>query len=491
MIALNNRLGTLVDRFEGNRPSADHRASLRGIDAVDDSPRLPPVVTDTRPLDQVYDQRRADKFVTVSRDGEVNNTLVQWTINKHLDFVSNFSYRSREKDSGLKRAMTELIAARSTSTRCDSSGRFSRQKMTRFLESHATVDGDLLEVIVQGQGSELVTADCIRNPDNAADSYTKEKGGWIRGVKLDGAGRVLAYAVHTRQRSGGYTLSQVVPSSACRLRGYFRGYTQWRGTSPLTCSTSDFRGVYTNKDLAMAKAKLAQYFAVKWKFAEAPIPGVSSLAGATKADGETQYKLKLNDAGISSTALYSGDDVEFMTNDTPGDSFLDLHRVVSDLAAKGLDIPWCMFDESYTNYVGAQLAIQLYDECCKTKQQDNRDHLDWWTAAQFTDAVVMGEFSLPSGRTVDSLQSYWVAAGLPYWDRGKRIEAAREACSLNMSNFVDECQEEGGRDIYENIDINAAVIKYAAEAGAPFDLSYRPASPMFDVPAKKDQQVTK
>lgn len=475
------------------RPSANsHQPSatqLRGIDAVDSNPRLPPVVTDTRAPDEVYNQRRADQFVTVSRDGQTNNTLLQWAINKHLGFVSSFTYRSREKDPGLRKAMNDFIEMRSSESRCDASGRFTRDKLTRFIESHAAVDGDVLEVLVRGQGSELVTSDCIRNPDNSADTYVKGKGGWVRGAKLDGQGRVIGYAVHRRNTGGTYEFSQFVRSGNCRLRGYFRGYRQWRGMSPLVCAANDFRGVYTNKDLAMAKARIAQYFAVKWKFANQPIPGVDAL-GAEKNTDTNEYKLKLNDAGVASTRLYEGDDVDFMTVDTPGSSFMDLHRVVSDLAVKAFDLPWCLFDESYTNYVGAQVAMQVYDSACKDKQRDNARHLHWWEVNQFQDGVVTGEFDLPSGRTVDSLISNWIPAGLPYWDRGKRIEASREAVSMGLANLVDECHEESGGDIFENIDRNAEVLKYAADKGVPIDLAYRPASPMFDVPPKRDQQQT-
>jgi len=472
----------------------DPRAQLRAIDAVEDTPRRPPVVADTRHIDQIYDQSRVDRFVTAARDGDTNNTAVQWAINKHLDFVSSFTFRSTESDPGLKTEMEAFIRERSRPARCDASGRFGRKKLMRFIESQATVEADCLEVLVKGQGSELVSADCIRTPDGKQDGFQKGKGGWVKGVRIDGRGQPIEYAIHRRTMWNGYELVDLVPASACRLRGYFRSYRQWRGLSPIACAINDFSDLYTNKQLAMAKAKISQYFAVKWKLANAPIPGVNPVGAAkdtaTAAGTTPGYNLKLNGAGIASTQVYDGDDFEFMTADTPGTSFLELHRVVVDLCVKALDIPYSFFDEAWTNYVGAQGARQLYAEACRDKRADNAEHLNWWSSNVFTDGVLTSEFDLPSGRTLDSLKYEWVAAGVPYWDRGKRIEAARNSVSMSLSNLEEEAREEGG-DVYDNIDANERVLKYAAARGVPIDLGNRPAAPMFEIPAKSDQEARK
>ena len=85
-------------------------------------------------------------------------------------------------------------------SKCDVSGRFSREKMFCLAEARRVLDGDTGLVKLRDGRLQGIQADLIRDPARIPDGEQ-----WINGVLVNGFGRPLAYGVHKRK---GYTSTE-------------------------------------------------------------------------------------------------------------------------------------------------------------------------------------------------------------------------------------------------------------------------------------------
>jgi capsid protein len=129
--------------------------------------------------------------------------------------------------------------------------------MIRLTELQAVLRGDcgLLKIATARCRA---SSDRIRNP-LGTDNVTPD---WVHGVKIDDAGRAKAYAIHKRQIWGWFTLDRIVGAQNLILHGYYDRFDQVRGISPIVTALNPLRDVYEASDLALAKAKVEQLFAL-------------------------------------------------------------------------------------------------------------------------------------------------------------------------------------------------------------------------------------
>ncbi|MBX3448208.1 MAG: phage portal protein [Planctomycetaceae bacterium] len=315
--------------------------------------------------DRTLTTRGRRKLQAQGRDIVRNFTIAGWMVRKHLDYVCEANFHSRTGDDGFDTDCEQLVRWWSGTTNFETSARFGLDKYIRMAEARKVLDGDFGTLKLANGFVQGIESDRIRNPDLARVS-TSDGTEWIEGVKVvRGGGRALAYAIHRRARGGrGFEFERDVPASRLHLFGHFDRFDQTRGISPLAPSFNNLADVYENFDLAQAKAKISNLFAIAFlRDANGDEDGDQAAKKSSRGYevdfGRGPLKLDLN----------RGDDVKFLESNTPSTQFQDFSRLMIMVALKALDMPFSLecgsnrvFFETGTAYEVTPLRVHLFRE---------------------------------------------------------------------------------------------------------------------------------
>lgn len=420
--------------------------------------------------DRELDSGKRRQLQANAADAVRNFAVASWALRKHLDFVSRFHFKCKTGDDETDRQVESLVEEWSLAENCDVAGRHSLSRFIRLKEARACVDGDILTIMLADGRLQAVESDRIRQLDVSAfaqaymtgASLTDDPPGWINGVRVDKYGKALEYAV-CRRRSGGYEFERAVNANWALFHGYFDRFDQVRGISPLAPGLNSLRDVYENFDYALAKAKVSQLFGIAFYSDKPQATGIVEEDDDGDSD-EPKYKVNLG-GGPMALELEPGDKAEVIESKQPSDQFQSFTQSVIQVALKALDIPFCFYDESHTNFYGSKAAVTLYIESCKPKRNALRAHLDRIIRWKIQQWVLEGKLSLPTIETVDNVTFEWVHAGLPWWDPAKEIAADVAAVESGLRSRTEIRKERYGDDWGDVIEQLAAENEKMKELG--------------------------
>jgi capsid protein len=249
--------------------------------------------------------------------------------------------------------------------------------------------------------------------------------------------------------------------------GYFDRFDQVRGISPLSSAVNSFSDIYTGIDLALAKMKVEQLFAmVFYRDAEDAI-------GQVSGDDDSGYSVDVG-KGPAVIDLDPGDRAEFLKTDNPGSNTREFMHAVLSIALKSLDLPFNFFDESHTNFFGSRSAWLLYDRSCQSKRAEVQEMLRKITVWKYQQWILSGQLTLPAGQTIADMPFEWVHRGMPWWDPTKEINGAVAGIKAGLDNPYRICKETGRGEFEENIDQIAKAKEYAASKGVDVEFVMQP-----------------
>src|SRR5690606_27733504 len=155
------------------------------------------------------------------------------------------------RDDGLKRTLDELIERRTARGSFDIAGRFNLPAFVRIMEGGRTLEGDFGVQQLRTGHVQGIEADCIRDPRDAGIDAEN----WHNGVRVDPrGGRHLEYAIHHRNRHGGFEFDKRIPARNFWLHGYFDRVNQVRGVTPLSTALNALGYIYDLREFVHAKA---------------------------------------------------------------------------------------------------------------------------------------------------------------------------------------------------------------------------------------------
>lgn len=453
---------------------AGHRlARMFGYDATASSPRrTAPRSVAMQHEDDVLDATNRKRLLAATRDVHRNFALAGWALRKHLDFVSTFSFSSRlaETDpsqAGLDDQIEALIARHSEPEMCDAAGTHSLRDLVRITEACATLHGDHFWLLLDDGRVQQIESDRVR-----WDTLRRRSDEMIfHGVRVDSAGRPIAYAIHRRLAGGLYEFERWVPSENVAVRGYYDRADQVRGISPLAPALNTLRDLYEGFDYALGKLKIAQLLGIVTKRQDdSALVTPKAYTNASEEGEETErYQIDLG-TGIWHLDLEPGDDVQLMHANVPGDAFESYTSMMMSLVLLALDLPWNFYKVDATNFFGSRAALNLYLMSTETKRAANRRLLDRWTRWQLQRAVLSGELRLPGRLTIDDLRWQWTPRGLPWWNPVQEAEGAIRAIGAGLDSPQRVCQQTGS-NVFDNIDQIAEVMDYARRKGVPLSFA--------------------
>lgn len=422
--------------------------------------------------DAVLGKSARGKVVSTANEVHRNFAIAGWMIRKHLDYTTQFSFQCKTDDEGFNQEIEDFVEERSKKTNCDIAGRHDLDTFMRIAETRSLVDNDVGILRLKSGHSQGVEGDRIRNHPKPAKNDI-----WVHGVRTNRAGRALDYAVFSRGRGGtGYEFDRTVKANNLYLHGCYDRYDQVRGISPILAGLTELQDAYEGFDMALAKLKVEQLFALAFfrdaEEAPGPTTATSDDDDETEQD-ERKYQVDFG-AGPVLLDLDEGDRAEFLKSDAPGSNTTAFLSAIIAVTLKSLDIPYSFYDESFTNFFGSKAAWQHYDKSAVTKRKRNMSLRDWWTVGQLQRAVVTGELKLPAGIRLAKQFWQWVPHGMPWWDSLKEINGDKAAVTGGFDNPYDICKRRGNKSFEDNIKLTAKAFKFAEKMGVPLDFGIVP-----------------
>jgi len=383
--------------------------------------------------DELLDHTKRKRVIEGARDLQRNYAVARWAINKHLDYVSNFTFQANTPDAALNQRLEELMAWYERPLHCDVAARHTLKRMIRLAEARRLIDGDVFAVKLGDGRLQFVEGDRVITPGQLA---REEQERWVHGVKTGPGGSMRSIAVHARNRRGGYTFEREVRAGNVLHLGYFDAFDQVRGVSPLVSAIADFQDVLEVKEYARAKAKVTQLFAL----------AITREMADFDDEGDAEpYKVDFGKGPVK-LELDPGDRAEFLESKHPSTEFQSFLTVCLQAALKSLDIPWSFYDEAYTNFFGSRAALNHYLLSVKHKRADLKEMLDRITLWRLSMWVARGVLQLPPGMTVTDLAWDWIPAGQPWWNPEQEIRADIMAINMGLRTRTEIRRERYGDD---------------------------------------------
>lgn len=457
--------------------AAGRFAQLDGYRAIDDSDRLrKPSRVRSVSEDRVLKDRQRQRLTATQRDVFRNFAVCTWLVNKHLDYVSRFRFRSVSQDEGWNREYEAWRREASRPERFDLAGRHDLDRAVRLTEGHRVLDGDAF----WGKYSagrfrglvELIEGDRVRDDGFADDGRPRRsRENVVNGVEVDPrSGRAVRYGVANRTDSG-FAPGRTVPARNLIPVGYYMRFDQVRGVSPLASACNTLKDIDESFDYARAKIKLSQMLGLVQKrsaegqvaeyVARKTVSEYEENGGDPYEDGELELDLS---GGLFSVGLDPGDELDMLESKTPASETVAFLKLMIQVACRALDIPYSFFSEDFTNFYGQRGSFLSYLQSAQVKRADLVGQLDRWHRWRSGLAVADGSLQLPSGWEYSDLRHEHLPIGQPWWDPAKEITASLMEIAAGINSPQNVCHALG-RDYEENIDDRAAAERYAARQG--------------------------
>jgi capsid protein len=393
--------------------------------------------------------RATDRKVlqSTTRDLRRNEVAARWILSKHIDFVVRHNFQPSTGDEALDDTLRDFYNYCSKKEQFDISGRYDLNTFMRMLESSAVVDGDVYCVRQRGGYLQAIESDRIRQPTFLAEKsgvtpsngeYESPLKDWVQGVKIDVTGRHKSYAVWKRAENN-YEFERNVSAKKVIGMGFWDRFDQTRGISPLAAVVDTIMDLNESYDYALAKAKVAQLFALsitrdaQWGL------------GDDEQDGDSDPNRSVSfDKGPQILDLDPGEEANFLSTTTPETATQDFWKDMIGLTLKSLNIPYSFWDESYTNFNGSRTALILYLRSCEKDRERQVSFRNDWFMWRLKIGILKGEIQLPATFEIDPKNWLWVPDGLQYWDTMKEASADEKLVNIALRSRTEIRRERYG-----------------------------------------------
>tara|TARA_R100001463_G_scaffold96145_2_gene150667 strand:+ start:1410 stop:2828 length:1419 start_codon:yes stop_codon:yes gene_type:complete len=431
---LNEANGSLDFGYDGASSSSKNR-----------KPKKQKLTTEDKHL------RATDRKVlqSTTRDLRRNEVAARWILSKHIDFVVRHNFQPNTGDEATDNLLRDFYNYCSKKEQFDISGRYDLGTFMRMLESSAVVDGDVYCVRQRGGYLQAIESDRVRQPTFLAEKsgvtpsngeYESPLKNWVQGVKIDVTGRHKSYAVWKRNEAN-YEFEREVSAKKVIGMGFWDRFDQTRGISPLAAVVDTIMDLNESYDYALAKAKVAQLFALS-------ITREANWGlGDDNADDDSDPNRMVSfDKGPQILDLDAGEEANFLTAGTPETATQDFWKDMISMTLKSLNIPYSFWDESYTNFNGSRTALILYLRSCEKDRERQVAFRNDWFMWRLKVGILKGEIKLPASFDIDPKNWLWVPDGLQYWDTMKEASAdvtliengLRSRTEIRRERFGDE-----------------------------------------------------
>ena len=460
--------------------AAGDAAKQFDYDAVEDKKRRQaPRIRLLREDDHLTPSKRR-KLTATSRDLARNYSLAAWAVRCHVAYIASFAFKAQTGNDSLDQQLTELVSKWSNRSRFDYRQKHGLNRFLRIAEIRRVLDGDVFWHKMRDGSVSAIEEDRIRTPTRATTlSASMNLDDVTHGVWETPGGRARGYCLHNRTKGGGFEFDRVLQARHVLPHGYYDRYDQTRGVSPMAPAINALRDTYESLTYAAIKAKIGQLFgyAIKWSPDREDSPG--DVTSETDDDGNVDKSETEVDFGAAPFVLdlLPDESVDTLETAQPSTEFQTFMKLLVMVSLRAINIPYCFWDESSTNYSGQRNAWLVYDRLADSSRDDNRDLLNSWLAWRTAIGVLTGELVLPKSMLASDLRWLWISRGIPWVDILKEVKADKEAVGAGFQSTNRVCLTRHGVDAYTIADEEAALQEYRRKKGLAEPVTSLPAWP--------------
>jgi len=457
-------MGSLPSDLYSSQISSETSAYGTAVyDAIEPRGRRRPPSGDNRSEELILNQRKRDQVTSQAKDLHRNLSLLTFMVERHLDYNTLFDLEcsTGPGNGSFDDDFLQFVEAVSDAARFDAGGRHDLNRFLRIMEGRCILDGDCGALQIADGTLQGIEGDDVRNPTSIPKGQK-----WSNGVQLGPANRSLAYAIQSESEKG---KSRIVPAQRFFLRGSFARFKQCRGVSPIVSAHNTLRDVDEGVDYELAKRKVESLFAMAI-FREATSAAGPLFGEEDAGTGRRKYKVDFG-TGPVLLDLDPGDDVKFLSSNSPSPNVTNFISFVVMLAMKSMGMPYSFFDGSSTNFHGGRADAIHYERHCVPIRQDNAKFLNWWLAWRTQLAVQDGDLKLPRGLTLRRPWWQWIPRGTPWFQPDREANGDILAIRGGLTSPQRVTRARGNGNVFQILDEIAEVKDYASKKGVSLEWS--------------------
>ncbi|MDD5598671.1 MAG: phage portal protein [Victivallaceae bacterium] len=467
-----NRLGM-------QHPVRRHQLSAWGdnyYNATSSSPhRRSPAVT-IKNLDLVLNRRKRKIGSATALEQMTNSALLAWTIRKHLDYVSRFEINFRSGEKELDNEVKSLLDWHGRKSNFDIGSRHSRNQWMRIFEMNKIFNGDAIGIKIAGSGKlQGLDSSQVNRPDDwgtkKPPQKTQEKV-TQHGLILGKYGEVNEYCICTRNDNNRLVFDHFEAADNVLFDGYFLGFNQTRGHSPLLSAINDSIDLDDIRLYTKINLKLKNIFGVAvFRDTADPLGNQSDYTDSTDTETE-EIKTQLSPDQINIFDLDREDKAQFLETNSPGANSMEFMDKLARIVLLSLDIPYTSFDSSKASFSARIGDRAEYEESAQYKRDKNAQIIrevyawrisDWYkNNTQFREIADKAGFD--AGRIIRGLDI--IPAGTPWLDKLNEVKGDILSVSLGLES-IPRLARKRGVDAYEIMKEQAKYLKDAKDEGVP------------------------
>lgn len=408
------------------------------------------------------------QLVASQRDIGRNFAVARWLIERHLDYVTNFTFKFRSKKPALNTIVEHAVKKWSGRKNSDVAKRHGFKTQIRLAEASALTANDCLAIKLASKQVQWIEGDRIANPGIGLPPGINPLQ-LVHGVQVDDYTAAEAYCVCRRGPKGNawqaptvLQFQQMVSADDAVLHGFFDRFDQVRGISPLASALNSLQDVYEAKTYALGRMKVDQLFALAVYRGNSDAMTERPVDQNGNPTGQDYTKLPFANGPVIAD-MDVGDRMEAVQSSQPSTQFQSFMEKALSFCLKALAIPYSFFDEAYTNYSGARQAMLQYEGAADKRRDDIRQLLDELTDWLLTLMVMDGELP-PEVLSPENYVWEWVSASMPWIDPLKEAQANIALIDANLESEIHVLKQQG-RDFQDVIDERKSAKAMIQEAG--------------------------
>lgn len=394
---------------------------------------------------EFYGNVQRQKMWNQSNDLYKNLSIMQFAIESHLDYITNYKFTARTNDKAFNVALEKFIAGKSSKFNVDVCRRLSIKEMARMFYMQKLVFGDSFCLKVKGGRLQLIDPQMITKYAEGVPNDVD-----TNGVILDDAGAVQEYSLTFVDKDNMRRFSKLVSWKNVIVDGQYPNPHATRGVSRLTTVLNEAQDLMDLQEYTLIKAKLQSIFGMAI-FRDTTAKGAHDFNynSATNSAATEPLNFKLQ-PGLK-LSLAQADRVEFLESKTPNSTYEPFCKNLTRKILASLQIPYCMYDSEGSTYSANRVDYYKYKFSIEKDRDSFYRTLDEMYDYILLNGVLSGDINLPAGMTLDDIDWNYIPLANFVLDQNVETQAMIAKIQAGLMSPQAAMLELGNTDPFETV----------------------------------------
>jgi len=374
-----------------------------------------------------------------------NLSIMQFAIESHLDYITNYKFTARTLDKTFNATLEKFMATKSTKTVLDACRRLSIKELSRMFYMQKIVFGDSFCLKVKGGRLQLIDPQLITKYAEGVPETVD-----TNGVILNEAGAVDTYSLTFVDKDNMRKFSRLLSWKNVIVDGQYPNPHASRGVSRLTTVLNEAQDLMDLQEYTLIKAKLQSIFGMAI-FRDTNVMGAHDFnyGSATNAVAQEPLNFKLQ-PGLK-LSLNKDDRVEFLESKTPNSTYEPFCKNLTRKILASLQIPYCMYDSEGSTYSANRVDYYKYKFSIEKDRESFYNTLDEMYDYILLTGVLAGDITLPSGMVIDDVDWNYIPLANFVLDQNVETQAMISKLQAGLMSPQAAMLELGNTDPFETV----------------------------------------